>query len=223
MFRYAITRLLLAFAMLSIGAVAAAAPAAAPNARARLDAFAHGLHSLKGHFQQTLIDANGRRGRTSYGTVALEAPNLFRWQTTAPDKQLIVADGKHVWMYEPDLDQVTVRSQNTAAAHSPLTVITDVKRMDQDFNVSELGERDGLEWLRLTPKKPRANFHYAELGFDAHGLRAMRFKDQLDNITRMRFSDWRRNVKLPASTFTFTVPKGADVVGDVAPAASAAR
>jgi outer membrane lipoprotein carrier protein len=214
MFRYAIKRLLPVLAMLSLGAAVCAAPAAAPNARARLDAFAHGLHSLKGHFQQTLIDANGQRGRTSSGTVALKAPNLFRWQTTAPGKQLIVADGKHVWMYEPDLEQVTVRNQNTAEAHSPLTVITDVKRMDQDFTVSELGMRDGLTWLRLTPKKPRANFHYAELGFDSHGLRAMRFKDQLDNVTRMRFSDWQRNVKLPPSTFTFTPPKGADVIGD---------
>jgi outer membrane lipoprotein carrier protein len=219
MFRYAINRLLLALALLSIGATVGAVP----NARARLDAFAHNLHSLKGHFQQTLIDANGQRGRTSHGTVALKAPNLFRWQTRAPDKQLIVADGKHVWMYEPDLEQVTVRNQNTAEAHSPLTVITDVKRMDQDFDVTELGERDGLTWLRLTPKKPRANFHYAELGFDSRGLRAMRFKDQLDNVTRMRFSDWQRNVKLPPSTFTFTPPKGADVIGNAAPAASAAH
>ncbi len=187
---------------------------AGTTARARLDAFAQNLHSLKGHFQQTMIGASGHRGDTTRGIVALQAPRQFRWQTTSPVKQLIVADGSRVWMYEPDLDQVTVHPQNEAAAHSPLTVLTDIDRLDKDFTVTELGTRDGLEWLRLTPKTEHRGFNSAELGFDAGGLRAMVFKDQLDNVTRMRFSDWQRNVKLPASTFNFTPPKGADVIGD---------
>ncbi len=207
-------RFALAGLMLSLFVLALPAPAADGNARARLEAFTRDLHSLSGHFRQTLVDANGRRDRTSSGNVALEAPRMFRWQTTSPYQQLIVADGSHVWMYEPDLEQVTVRRQSTAEARSPLTVLTDVGRLDKDFTTTELGMRDGLAWLRLTPKNEHVRFAYAELGFDDDGLRAMIFKDQLGNITRMRFSDWQRNAALPASTFTFTPPEGADVIGD---------
>lgn len=196
-------------------AVPAAACTGSGDARAHLDAFAHGLQSLSGHFRQTLSPAGGGPGQSSYGTVALQTPRQFRWQTTSPYKQLIVADGGHVWMYEPDLEQVTVRQQSAAEAHSPLTVITDVQRVDKDFNCAEIGMRDGLSWLRLTPKNGQGQFAYAELGFDANGLRAMVFKDQLASITRIRFSDWKRNQNLPADTFHFTPPKGADVIGDV--------
>lgn len=209
--RFALTGLLALLAALALPALAAGTH----DARAQLRAFADGLHSLSGHFQQTLVNSDGQRGKTSYGNVALQAPRQFRWQTTSPYKQLIVADGSHVWMYEPDLEQVTVRQQSTAEAHSPLTVLTDVGRLDKDFTSTELGLRDGLDWLRLTPRDSHARFDYAELGFDDSGLRAMVFKDQLGNLTRIRFSDWQRNVTLPASTFTFTPPKGADVIGDV--------
>lgn len=189
--------------------------AASDTARARLDHFAAGLTSLSGQFEQTMTDANGHHGQSSRGKVALKAPRQFRWETTAPYEQLIVADGSRVWMYEPDLDQVTVRRQSSAEAHSPLTVLTDVSRLDKDFDSHEMGTRDGLTWLRLTPKNDDARFDYTELGFDEGGLRAMAFKDQLGNITRIRFSDWQRNTDLPASTFHFTPPEDADVIGDV--------
>lgn len=207
-------RFALASLMLSIMALALPALAADTNARAQLQTFASGLHSLSGQFQQTLTNANGQRIKSSRGDVALKAPRQFRWQTTSPYKQLIVADGNHVWMYEPDLDQATVRKQSTAAAHSPLTVLTDVSRLDDDFTTTELGTRDGLDWLRLTPKDAQAHFAYAELGFSDGSLSAMRFKDQLGNITRIHFSDWKRNQALPASTFNFTPPEGTDVIGN---------
>ncbi|MEO6927089.1 MAG: outer membrane lipoprotein chaperone LolA, partial [Rhodanobacter sp.] len=89
------------------------AHAAVGPARARLDAFATGLHSLTGHFSQTLTNANGQAAKTSSGTLALEAPREFRWDTLAPYKQTIVADGGRVWMYDPELEQVTVRKQST--------------------------------------------------------------------------------------------------------------
>jgi outer membrane lipoprotein carrier protein len=187
----------------------------ADSARARLDAFAHGLHALSGHFSQSLTDANGRAGDTSEGTLALQEPREFRWQVTAPYKQLIVADGSRVWMYDPELEQVTVRVQSTEEAQSPLTVLTDMSQLDKDFKVTELGERDGLLWLRLAPTAGSGSFDSAELGFDDAGLRRMAFTDQLGNRTDIRFSDWQRNPALPANTFNFTPPPGADVIGDL--------
>ncbi|PWK89813.1 outer membrane lipoprotein chaperone LolA [Fulvimonas soli] len=188
---------------------------AADTARARLDAFAGGLHSLTGRFTQTLSGGEGQAPKTSSGTLALEAPRQFRWETTAPYRQTIVADGSRVWLYDPELEQVTVRVQSTEEAHSPLTVITDLRQLDRDFKVTEQGERDGLLWLRLTSTAKDPQFDYADLGFDEHGLARMSFRDQLGAVTDIRFSGWQRNAPVPPGTFEFTPPKGADVIGDL--------
>jgi len=195
--------------------LASLAHAATGPARQRLDAFATNLHSLKGQFTQTLTDASGQGAKSSSGTLALEAPRQFRWDTLAPYKQTIVADGSRVWLYDPELEQVTVRVQSTEEAHSPLTVITDLKQLDRDFTVTEQGERDGLTWLRLSSKAKDPQFDYADLGFDAQGLKRMMFRDQLGAVTDIRFSDWQRNIELPPSTFNFTPPPDADVIGDL--------
>jgi len=190
---------------------------AVDNARTRMEAFSKGLNSVSGSFAQSVTDANGHRGDESRGTLALEAPRQFRWETLAPYQQTIVADGAHVWVYEPDLEQVSVRSQSAAEAHSPLTVLTDLSQLDSQFATSEAGTHDGLAWLRLTSKAKEPEFEYADLGLDATSLQRMRFKDQLGNVTEIRFADWKRNPSLPAGTFKFTPPKGVDVVGDLKP------
>jgi outer membrane lipoprotein carrier protein len=208
-------RTLFGISVLLVLGVVGLAQAATGPARARLDAFATGLHSLTGHFSQTLTNVNGQDSKTSTGTLALEAPREFRWDTTAPYRQTIVADGGRVWMYDPELEQVTVRKQSTEEAHSPLTVLTDLKQLDKEFNASERGEKDGLAWLRLTSTSKDAQFAWVDLGFDASGLARMTFRDQLGSTTEIRFSQWQRNPVLPPDTFTFTPPEGADVIGDV--------
>ncbi|HEX7349321.1 MAG TPA: outer membrane lipoprotein chaperone LolA [Rhodanobacteraceae bacterium] len=191
---------------------------AATGARARLDAFANGLHSLRGDFSQTVYDAHGNVTGNSHGLLALQSPRMFRWQVTDPYKQLIVADGHKVWVYEPDLQQVTVSDQGAAEAHSPLTVLTDIAQLDTEFKATEAGTRDGLEWLRLVSRSQDPQFEYAEIGFDNRGPRRMVFKDTLGNKTEIVFSGWERNPSLAAGTFTFVPPKGTDVVGGAAQA-----
>ena len=124
-----------------------------------------------------------------------------------------------MWIYDPDLEQVTVRAQGTEEAHSPLTVLTDLSQLDRDFTTSEQGEHDGQVWLRLKSKDKEPQFEYADLGFDQTGLASMAFKDTFDNSTQIRFSGWQRNAKLAPDLFKFTPPKGVDVVGDATPAA----
>ena len=187
---------------------------AADTARSRLEAFSGGIHTISAHFEQSVIGAKGNRGEASTGTLALKAPRQFRWHTTAPFEQLIVADGNRVWIYDPDLEQVSVRGQGAEEAHSPLAVLTDLSRLDLEFTTSEVGEREGLRWLKLISKAKEPEFAFAELGFDTHSLIRMRFEDSLGNTTEIRFSDWQNDPKLPADTFTFTPPAGVDVVGD---------
>jgi outer membrane lipoprotein carrier protein len=209
----AVMRIALLLFLLSVPAISSAADAA----RMRMQAFSTGLDSVSATFIQSVSDADGRRGDESRGTLALQAPRQFRWETTAPYQQTIVADGTRVWVYEPDLEQVSVRSQNAAEAHSPLTVLTDLSLLDSQYTTSETGERDGLLWLKLTSKAKEPEFEYAELGFDAHALSRMLFKDQLGNTTDIRFSDWKRNPAMSKATFVFTPPEGVDVVGDTPP------
>lgn len=207
------------YLMFALLLATSATAVAADNARARLDTFSKGLNSISGSFEQSVVDANAGKTKTSRGTLALKAPRQFRWETTTPFKQTIIADGDKVWVYDPDLEQVSVRAQGTEEAHSPLTVLTDLSQLDRDFTASEQGEHDGLTWLRLKSKDKEPQFEYADLGFDSAGLARMTFKDTLGNSTEIRFSAWQRNAKLAGDAFKFTVPKGVDVIGDPTPAA----
>jgi len=187
---------------------------AVDSARSRMQAFSKDLKSVTADFSQSVTDANDHRGDESRGTMALQAPRQFRWETKKPYQQTIVADGQRVWVYEPDLEQVSVRSQSSEEAHSPLTVLTDLSQIDTQFTASESGERDGFVWLKLVSKAKEPEFEYAELGFSANTLDRMLFKDQLGNTTEIRFSEWKRNPSLSADTFKFTPPKGVDVIGN---------
>lgn len=184
------------------------------TARSRLETFSAGIQTINAHFEQSVIGAKGNRGEVSSGTLALKAPRQFRWQTTTPYEQLIVADGNRVWIYDPDLEQVSVRGQGAEEAHSPLSVLTDLSQLDHEFSASEAGERDGMRWLKLVSKAEEPEFAFAELGFDKSNLLQMRFEDSLGNTTEIQFSNWKRDPKLPTDTFTFTPPEGVDVVGD---------
>ena len=183
------------------------------GARDDLNAFTKGLKGLDGQFTQTVFDANGNLKESSSGRVALSAPRLFRWEYVKPYEQLIVADGKKVWVYDPDLSQVTVRAQGVEEQNSPLATLIDPDRLDREFNAVESGTQDGLDWLVLTPKQTaNASFQTARLGFDAGGLSKMSVVDGLGQRTEISFSGWKKNPAFAKGTFTYAPAKGVDVV-----------
>ena len=186
----------------------------AADARARLEAFANGLNALSGEFTQTTSDANGELQEESQGTLALAAPRQFRWQYEDPFPQLIVADGNDVWIYDEDLEQVTVRNQSTEESQSPLTVLVDLSQLDRDYVVQNLKDRDGLSWLGLTSRAKEPPFKRLEIGFDGQGPKRMLLEDLLGNRTEWAFSNWQRNPRLAADTFKFKPPAGVDVIGE---------
>lgn len=184
------------------------------QARAQLDQFSNGLSTLDGGFVQQVYDQKGKLKEESAGKVSMSAPNLFRWQYVRPYQQTIVADGTTVWIYEPDLQQVSKRPQGVEEQSSPLGALVDRSRLDRQFNVSEEASHDGMDWLALTPKNQAdANFEKAMLGFNQRGLAQVVITDALGQRTEMSFGSWSRNGRLPASTFRFTPPKGVDVIG----------
>jgi outer membrane lipoprotein carrier protein len=190
-----------------------ASPIAQAGAREKMIAFTSGLKGLDGRFEQQVFDGDGRP-QTSSGTVKLSAPRQFRWEYLKPAPQLIVADGDQVWIYDPDLEQVTVRNQSAEEQGSPLAVLIDPTELDRQYRVSEGGVSGGLEWLVLAPKKrDDAAFSSARLGFGPTGLSRMEMEDSLGQRTVIGFGPWQRNPRFAPATFRFTPPKGTDVVG----------
>lgn len=191
------------------------AAVAMAGARDDLARFTTGLKGLDGRFSQQVFDPSGKLKETSSGRVALSAPRLFRWEYEKPYEQLVVADGKSVWVYDPDLQQVTKRPQGTEEANSPLAALIDPSKLGRDYTVTEAGQEDGLDWLLLKPKAgSEATFESARLGFGPSGLARMQVIDALGQKTRIVFDHWQRNPAFAANTFRYTPGKGVDVVGE---------
>ncbi|MFO1494289.1 MAG: outer membrane lipoprotein chaperone LolA [Lysobacterales bacterium] len=188
---------------------------ASASAREQLTAFSAGVQNLSAHFAQQVFGANGDALDATTGTLALARPNRFRWDYLEPEEQRIVADGDHIWIYDVDLEQVSVRPQSFDEQQSPLAVLLDLSELDQQFSTQETGENAGAEWLRLTPKSEDAQFAHVDLGFRDELLVRMVMEDVVGQRTEIVFQEWKRNSTLPPGTFTFTPPKGVDVVGDM--------
>jgi outer membrane lipoprotein carrier protein len=187
--------------------------AANAGARDDLNAFTKGLKGLDGQFTQQVFGTNGKQKEQSSGRVAVSAPRLFRWEYVKPYAQLIVADGKTVWVHDPDLQQVSKRPQGAEEANSPLAILLDPAKLDRDFTVKEAGTTSGIEWMQVTPRNADAAFKSAKLGFDKSGLARMEYVDALGQRTRISFSDWKRNPAFAKGTFVYVPAKGVDVIG----------
>lgn len=187
--------------------------AASAGARDDLNAFTKGLKGLDGQFTQQVFAASGKQKEQSSGRVAVSAPRLFRWEYVKPYAQLIVADGKTVWVHDPDLQQVSKRPQGAEEANSPLAILLDPAKLDRDFTVKEAGTVSGIDWLQVTPRNADAAFKSAKLGFDKNGLAQMEYVDALGQRTRIAFTGWKRNPAFAKGTFVYVPAKGVDVIG----------
>lgn len=203
-------RRLIAFATL-LGTATAVLAAPPPV----VQAFAKDLKTLQGKFEQQAFDADGNLRERSVGQVALATPRQFRWDYESPFPQTIVADGTRLWVYDPDLEQVTVRPQAHEEQSSPLAALIDPGELERQFVVTDEGEREGLHWVRLEPRKADdAGIAGARLGFAADALMQMEIEDSLQQRSVIRFQDWQRNGALDAKRFRFVPPPGVDVVGE---------
>jgi outer membrane lipoprotein carrier protein len=131
-----------------------------------------------------------------------------------PVDQVIVGDGERVWIYDRDLNQVTVRKLQNALGSTPAALLAGSADVEKAFQFSEAGTRDGLEWLEARPREREAGFDRVRMGFDASGIRAMELVDHFGQTTQLRFSNLERNPKVDRSEFRFTPPKGTDVLGE---------
>lgn len=207
-FRYG-GRALLVLLMLSMSVAAQAG-----EGKAKLDRFFKGLKTMRAEFVQSLLDANHKEKEHSEGVLLLSRPGRFRLEYTKPYSQLYVADGRHVWMYDKDLEQITVRPESAALGSTPAALLSSNVPLEKNFHLKELGNHSGFTWLELKPKQKDATFTYIRLALDGDLVRAMEMGDSLGQTTRLYFDKVSRNPHLAKSEFEFTPPPDVDVVGD---------
>lgn len=185
----------------------------------KLKTFIASTHSAQADFTQEVTDQNGKRIQSASGTMQFQRPGKFRWTYRKPYEQLIVGDGKRFWLYDADLNQVTVKKLDAALGSSPAALLSGDNEIERGFNLSEAGSRDRLEWLQASPKGQGkgqdSSFEKILMGFDAQSeLVAMELNDMFGHKTVLRFSALQRNPRIPEQQFRFTPPKGADVLSD---------
>jgi outer membrane lipoprotein carrier protein len=183
----------------------------------QLNAFFANVRTMRADFQQTVIDARFEVVQDASGTLVMHRPGKFRWDYTVPYEQLIVADGKNLWVYDKDLEQITVKPMSQVLGNTPAMLLSGGEPLEKSFRITDLkneGE-DTLQWVELLPKARDTNFVSVRLGFDGQDLKVMELMDTFDQLTRLQFSNIKINPEVNDSVFEFTPPKGVDVIGEV--------
>jgi outer membrane lipoprotein carrier protein len=215
------TRKLPFFLLSALSCLICAATQAAAQTTA-LDAYLGNVKTLRTEFTQVVTDAEGQVVQKARGVLAIKRPGRFRWELT-PDggvaPQLMVADGRNLWFYDRDLEQVSVKSAATALTATPASLLSGDGKLTEFFEVRADGRRDGLDWVRVVPKRADADFREARLAFkgkDAE-LKRMVLKDKLGQTVQLEFVSSTRNTPVPDSDVSFAPPAGADVIGTAIP------
>ena len=210
----------------AIGASMLVASQAFASGTEQLKAFVAQVHSAHGDFVQQEVRAPSKaqgasdalsasgisKTGTSSGTFTFARPGKFIWQYEKPYAQLLQADGDKLYVYDKDLNQVTVRSLGGALGASPAAILFGSNDLDKNFTLRDAGVKAGIDWLELTPKAKDTQFQRVGIGFKDGNLEAMELHDVFGNVTLLTFSNIQKNPPLPADAFKFTVPKGADVI-----------
>ena len=180
----------------------------------KLHRFLETTRTLSADFAQIVVAKNGKKPQQSTGAMMISRPGKFRWQIEKPYQQLLVGDGEKVWIYDPDLRQVTVKKFDAALGSTPAALLVGGNTLDKNFTLREAGEREGLEWLEAIPKGTDSGFEKLQMGFAGNDLKAMELFDNFGQATSLLFSRLERNPQIAATQFRFVPPAGVDVIGE---------
>jgi outer membrane lipoprotein carrier protein len=187
------------------------------DAERRVEQTLGDLKSLRSHFDQELSGSHGELLERASGTLYIEKPNRFRWEYETGVRQLIVSDGERLWLFDQELDQVTVRALGQSLAGTPAMLLAGTGRATDSFRISDFGHFESLDWIRLLPKVADTDFREIRLGFARGELVRMTLKDKLGQTTDLKFRAFERNPKLDPERFRFVPPPGVDVIGNPGP------
>jgi outer membrane lipoprotein carrier protein len=189
--------------------VALSCASAFATATDELRDFVKAVKSGKSTFTQTVTAPNGKQ-KLSNGSFEFSRPNRFRFIYEKPYAQTVVGDGAKVWIYDPDLNQASSRKLGDALANTPAALIVS-NDIDKVFTLADQPSKDGLDWVLATPKQAEGTVRSLKVGFRNHALAQLEIDDSFGQRSLIVFNAFEPNAKLPADTFVFTPPKGADV------------
>jgi outer membrane lipoprotein carrier protein len=201
------------------GLLASLAFAAVAQAQTPLDTYLTHLKTLRAEFAQTVTGGKGEQVQNAQGTLVIVRPGRFRWELTPQggSPQLMIADGRNLWFYDQDLEQVSVKAATAALTATPAGLLSGDGNIRELFTVAPAGRKEGFDWVLVTPKENDADFREARLGFGSSELKRMVLKDKLGQTVRLEFFKSERNPPVAESEVTFTPPSGADVIGTPIP------
>ena len=154
----------------------------------KLKNFLQSTRTAKAQFQQTVASRDGRAMDTASGTMLMSRPGKFRWSYDTPYIQLIVGDGEKLWVYDKDLNQVTVKKLDAALGSTPAALLAGSSALEQSFTLKEGGSKDGVDWVEATPKAQESQFERVRLGFSGANLAIMELTDTFGQTTRLKFT-----------------------------------
>ncbi len=201
----------------TLGALAvslAFAGSAQATALEQFKSFVSSTKSARGEFIQHQVKKAGspaKPGDTSSGTFVFARPGKFIWTYTKPYDQLLQADGEQLYIYDKDLNQVTVKKLGDALGSSPAAILFGSNDLEKNFTLAEAGSRDGMEWLDAKPKAKDSQFQQISIGLKNGTPAAMELKDSFGQTSQLAFPKFEKNPALGPTHFKFEVPKGADV------------
>jgi len=174
------------------------------------------VNTMQANFTQTIFDNKNKAIQKTFGRVAIQRPDKFRWEVTKPIPQLIVANQSRLWIYDPDLEQVTIRTLKTAAGEAPTLLLSYANAsLDKEYNVQAMTiKSSSLRWFSLRPKNPDNVFVAVRLGFANNVINQMDLQDHLGHTTSVQFNNVKTNLPLASSLFTFKIPKAVDVIDE---------
>ncbi len=202
------------------------APAALPAAATgtALDAYLAGVKTLRADFVQTVTDGHGSQVQRASGHLVIQRPGKFRWELTpmsasgaGQSPQLMIADGKNLWFYDRDLEQVSVKPAAAALTATPASLLSGDGKLAEYFDVKSDKDHDGLSWVRVRPRRNDADFREVQIGFAGTDLRSMVLMDKLGQTVHLDFQSSVRNGPVAPEEVSFKPPPGADVIGTPTP------
>lgn len=201
--------------VIASGALSVAHAQNAKPAATKLDEFLNGLQTLQADFRQLLRDGQGRMIEESSGALVIHRPDRFRWDYAKPHEQIIVADGKRLWLHDVDLEQVTVRPMDQSLAGTPAVLLSGREDLRASFRVSGNETKGGTSVVTLVPKRADTDFKRVRIKFVGKQLDSMELADKLGQTTTLEFTNVKRNESVDDSRFAFLPAPGVDVIGDV--------
>ncbi len=178
----------------------------------RLSSLLEKAQTLSGRFSQLTLDGSGSQLQETAGEFVLQRPGLFRWHTDAPQEQLLVSNGKTVWLYDPDLQQVTERALDQRLTHTPALLLSgDVSKMAENFDITDKEGGNIVDFI-LKPKAHDALFDSLRLSFRDGVINDMQLIDTAGQRTNILFVGVKVNPPVDSAQFTFTAPAGVDVI-----------